>query len=281
MTNISPLCNELLGGHNAVQIAPSTFSLERINGFLQEAYSINARISELLSYLHTVKPSYLSTAPPPRRNAPRKPKDTQYLSNNQRDAIDAEAKSTLRDLNATINNLSQAESVRQQSETALQRKRRRKGGFGALGQWASGGGEADRTPAEKAEDARQNGVNTCRDGVVWYLQRHLESCSKVQSQMMEIRISGEIEKSRNALNLAKGATPSLDDSMLERDRRAEQTPSVPIDELDPSSAGGEQHLSQEQMQMFQQENRDMLKLYSDRLDQVRQVTEQARLSHYR
>lgn len=198
-------------------------------------------------------------------------RDAAYLNNNQREAIDAEAKSTLRDLNAAITNLSQAETIRQQSDAALAQKRRRKNGFTALGQWAAGGKERVRSDAEDAEDARQSGIKSCREGVIWYLQRHLGTCSQVQGQMMETRISAEIEKSRNALSLAKGTMPTQSGGAASshvKDLEHQDT-SMPVEELDRSYSLEEQDLSVEQMQLFQQENKDMLKLYSDRLDQVR------------
>lgn len=101
---------------------------------------------------------------------------------------------------------------------------------------------------------------------MWYLQRKLEDAGNVQGTMMEIRIQREVEKSKSVLWKSRAGN-------------------VPYEKFEPSSlpdgqdaegrnqsAGQdntETQLSQEQLQLFAQENQDMLKHYEDTLDQVR------------
>ncbi|KAI9652228.1 MAG: hypothetical protein M1831_007137 [Alyxoria varia] len=281
MSDITPDLDKALIKHGAPRTHRSPFSIAQINKFLKESYQINSRISELVSFLRSIRRPYLSTAPPPRQSKftsdanPSHNSET-YLTNPQRDAIDAEAKSTWRDIHAAISTISQAESVRYEAEVALIRKKRRKRGFGALGSWAAGGGEVDPSNDEKAEEERVQGVKEHREGVLWFLQRKLQECGRMQSSMMEIRITREMEKNKSVLSKARGYTAPGQD--FRRD---------PEDEDPWASQGGppglvngddmrdendfEPNLSHEQKQLFARENRDMLKHYEDRLDQVREA----------
>jgi len=151
--------------------------------------------------------------------------------------------------------------------------------FGALGQWASGGGATTKSPAEVEEEAKAMATKMHREGVIWYLQRKLEECGTVQSTMMEIRITREVEKSKSVLYKIRGSsqvpvwggdskdTPERD-SMGRAIRKSRQA-GVSIQDMDQRASGHE--LNEEQMQLFAQENQDMLKQYEDRLDQVRFV----------
>ena len=165
-----------------------------------------------MTYLRSVRRSYLSTAPPPRqsrfakvqaqhkRRTSREAQDEpQYLTNHQRDSIDAEAKATLREVNGAIKQLTNAEETRQATERALIGQRRRGRGLGVLGRWAAGGVDNERSAQEVEEDGRVADVATCRNSVIWFLQRALEECGRQQSSMMEIRINREVEKEKSIL----------------------------------------------------------------------------------
>ena len=115
------------------------------------------------------------------RKSSRDADEPQYLTDKQRDSIDSQAKTTWRDISAAITQLSKAEQTRQATETALVKGRRRKKGFGALGTWAAGGVEKERSPGEVEEDEKAASIAACREGVVWYLQRGLEECGMQQS----------------------------------------------------------------------------------------------------
>ena len=79
--------------------------------------------------------------------------------------------------------------------------------------------------------------------------------------MMEIRIQREVEKSKSVLYKAKNSSVAYSQSLdtasdSENAVAQEQEREVP-------------QLSQEQMELFAQENQDMMKHYQDTLDQVR------------
>ena len=191
------------------------------------------------------------------------------MTDNERASIDAEAKTVLRQLHSAVSRLSQVEQVRQDTLSNLALRKRAQGGLGALGRWAAGGAVTAKSPEEEMQEAQEKSFNAHREGVIWYLQRKLEEAGNLQGGMMEIRIQREVEKSK---------------SMLYKSRAA----NVPYEQLDPAmfpdgqttgggqkqgvaSGGAEQELSQEQLQLFAQENQDMLRHYEDTLDQVRLV----------
>lgn len=66
MANITSAFNAHLKAHNSVPVTHHAYNLNRIDSFLQEAYSINARIADLTRTLRSTRPAYLSTAPPAR-----------------------------------------------------------------------------------------------------------------------------------------------------------------------------------------------------------------------
>lgn len=166
------------------------------------------------------------------------------------------------------------EQVRQQAENALAYKKRAKRGLGALGRWAAGGAITAKSPEEELEEAKANTVKAHRESIIWYLQRALEECGRFQSSMMEIRLTREVEKSKSVLYKARGTMPATDDFSgmngaysAGTDHRGKTTH---IEEADPVTV--EQQLDPEQLQLFAQENQDLLKHYEDHLDQVRYVS---------
>ncbi|ORY09536.1 snare protein syntaxin-like protein 18/UFE1 [Clohesyomyces aquaticus] len=279
--DLTPTFNQALAAHDAPPVQPYVLRLQDLDEFLKEAYRIRTHIAELNVYLRSVRQSYLSSAHPPRRKQASRPttsstlpapdKDAKYLTDTQRTEIDAQAKQLLRELNVAINNLSDAEQVRQAAEATVALRKRAKAGLGALGRWAAGGAITAKSPAEELEEAKANAIKVHREGIIWYLQRRLEECGRFQSSMMEIRLTREVEKSKSVLYKARGTMPTLDDyagsngsSEGTKDYRG-KTSSL----NDAESLAVEEQLSPEQLQLFAQENQDMLKHYEDTLDQVR------------
>jgi len=238
----------------------------------------NSRIVELLTYVRAIRQPYLSTAPPPRRRLQEalnhNDHQPSYLTDKQRDEIDADAKAILRDLHAAVNVLSDAEKVRQQGDAALAEKRRKRHGLGVLGKWAAGGALTEKSAEEIAAEAKVNGIKAHREGVIWYLQQRLEQCGRMQSSMMRIRLDREVEKSKSILYKTRGSgpVPVWEDTMLAdvasgSKGKATQKGLPPQDS--GIGAGGDDQTSDEQMQLFAKENQDMLKHYENKLDQVR------------
>ncbi len=208
--------------------------------------------------------------------------ERRYLNGGQRDQIDAESKQLLRELNAAIRNLSDAEKLRQDTATTLLRRHRARNGLGALGRWASGVSAALQSPEEELAEAKASGINKHRESVLWYLRRHLEECGEFQRSMMEIRLTREVEKSKSILYKTSGSRDmstatelaeqgvhgmgSNDNRSSARRNYTESTGAL-LDETERRQI--EQQLSPEQLQLFAQENQELLKHYEDSLDQVR------------
>jgi len=239
-----------------------------------------AHIAELHTYLRSIRPSYLNTAHPSRRkqvtrsNASKSlPSADKDLTDNQRTEIDASAKQLIRELNHAIAGLHSTEQVRQDTETTVAVKKRARKGLGALGRWAAGGAITAKSPEEELQEAKANTIKAHRESIIWYLRRQLEECGRFQSSMMEIRLTREVEKSKSVLYKARGTMPPAEDysamngtSGSNKDYRGKAT-----FQQETESHAAEEQLSPEQLQLFAQENQDMLKHYEDHLDQVRYV----------
>ncbi|KAF2719498.1 hypothetical protein K431DRAFT_286621 [Polychaeton citri CBS 116435] len=286
MTDITPTLNICLQQKGASTILHKEYDINQINSFLQEAYNINARLTELTQELRAIRPSYLSTAPPSRRQRQQQHNRQQQLTDRERDEIDASSKQLLRQLNHGINGFKQAELIRLETQNSVALSKRAKGGLGALGRWAAGGAVLAKSSEEEREEAERAAVAAHRESVIYYLQRRLELASRVQSEMMEVRLGREVEKSKSILHksqLSAGAIPYAHDedgstsatgrmSVAEKRGSAGLANGVPAD--DDRSAGtvtaaSAQTLSPEQMQIFAEENADLLKHYEDQLGQVR------------
>ncbi|MCJ1284544.1 hypothetical protein MMC26_003877 [Xylographa opegraphella] len=301
MTDITQRLDKALSSHNAHVNQHIRNRLDVRDEFLREAYRINASVFSVYRYLSSIRQSYLSTSLPPHRNrlaisrthsattdrpvATHSPagKDRQYFTDAQRDQIDAESKATLRDLNAGIRQLEEAEQLQRNTETTLAEGKRARYGLGALGRWAAGDmGVVQRTPEEALEVARQETIRIHRESVIWYLRKKLGEAAELQSAMMQTRLDREVEKSKSVLYKTRGAanrgsTPGDSGDTMDllgaggisgnvpRTAKHRSGPSA----IDDGERKIEQTLSPEQVQQFAQENSDMLKHYEDTLDKVR------------
>ncbi|KAI9710093.1 MAG: hypothetical protein M1820_002895 [Bogoriella megaspora] len=289
MADTTPQFNELLREHGATPIQYQQYDISRLDEFLKEAYSINSRLAELNNYLRSIRQAYLSATHPPRRkqaahndstDATRGAgTDRRYLTDEQRTEIDAEAKRLLRDLNATIKRLSDTEQQRQSIQTQVALKKRSQHGLGALGRWAAGGAITAKSQEETLDEDKANTLSKHRDSVVWFLQRQLEVCVMVQSAMMEARLTREMEKNKSILYKASGngsaslsatvdtGIRSANGSISRASAGSTYQPTSPSASFSIDSE--QQQLEPEQLQMFEEENKGMLKHYEDTLDQVR------------
>ncbi len=281
MADITPDFNVCLKARGTQPVLKQEYDLNRINLFLQEAYSINARIADLTRELRSVRAAYLSTAPSARKRTLgghdayvglRKP-----LTDSEREAIDAQSKQLLRQLNGAITGLKQAEDVRNQAADSVALSKRARGGLGALGRWAAGGAVTAKSPEEEREEAERKTIAAVRESIILYLQQRLEEAGRVQSEMMEIRLTREVEKSKSVLYKSRvsGGIPYAQDedmngmSMLGSTAQAGKRQKNLGMPNGSSSSPAEEALSQEQIQLFASENADLLKHYEDQLDQVR------------
>ncbi|KAI1373263.1 hypothetical protein F4677DRAFT_225905 [Hypoxylon crocopeplum] len=272
MTDLTPIFNGFLKQHETS--TRRSFSLDNLDDFLKEAYRINSHIASLHADLRNIRRSYLSTAQPRKTLIPSAQKDrqSQPLSDKQREEIDANSKKMLRELNASIRRLADVEQARSEIESRVIQKKFARG-LGAIGAWAAGGTLASKSTEHIAAEQRANNISAHRDGVLWLLRHRLQECVKTQQDMMEIRLMREMEKSRSVLAKSRRQDVSLvaignmhePGSPVESKRRASQA--LPPDETPSFTPAGD--LTEEQIQMFERDNQDMLKHYESTLDQVR------------
>jgi syntaxin 18 len=124
-----------------------------------------------------------------------------------------------------------------------------------------------------------------RDGVVWFLQKRLERAGELQRSMVEIRVQREVERSRSILYKARGnGMAGLIDSVGVtggdfggggQSSNAAASSSMAGIDMDREEYERQQRqametmLSPEQVQMFESEQREMLKHYSENLNKIR------------
>ncbi len=194
------------------------------------------------------------------------------LTDRDREEIDANAKMNLRDLNAHIRALEDAEQLRQNTEAALLRKRLSHG-LGVLGSWAAGDGARSEQAALEAV-ARQLGAH--RESVIWFLRTRLQETARTQQRMMETRLTREMEKNRSVLAKARGpsvavgvhATTSHSGGRPPLANATIGTTGLPWQEEEERKPPLE-NITDAQMHMFEKGNQDMLKHLESTLDKVR------------
>lgn len=249
---------------------------------IPNAHHQTSLVAQLHSELRNLRQAYLSTAAPRKthlhtsaRNGSSQPV---YLTDRDREEIDANAKATLRDLNARIRALEDAEQLRQSTETALIQKKYARG-LGALGSWAAGGGPlgSSKSKEHAAAEAVARQLGAHRESVIWYLRQRLQETARTQQAMMETRLTREMEKNRSVLAKARSST-GLDTGNHFGSRRRSgsvvqgNTSHLPVDEYERKSAVPTQDLTDEQIQMFEKGNQDMVKHFESTLDKVRYGT---------
>jgi syntaxin 18 len=181
-------------------------------------------------------------------------------------------KQMLRTLNASIRNLADAEQVRHETATTLLHKKYGRG-LKLVGAWAAGGGPRSKSAEQATAEDRENTISTHRESVLWLLRQRLQECVKAQQDMMEIRISREMEKNRSVLAKARGpdvptlASIAAETSNPRESKKLSANQALPPDTT--SSYNPAEELSEEQIQMFEQDNKEMLKHYESTLDQVK------------
>ncbi|KAJ5814231.1 SNARE-complex protein Syntaxin-18 N-terminal [Penicillium pulvis] len=297
MTDLTPTLSQLVSSKHG-PIIPSQKALrpstETADEFLKEAYRINSHIQSLLQYLQSIRHAYLTTTAPQRRNQntstrqPHSPPPTsQHLTEPERDAVDSSTALLLRDLAASISNLASAETLRQDTEATILRKRYGHSAAGALlFRWAGGGGPGDDEDAQgksaeqvHAEESAR-ALRTVRESVLWLLRRGLEGAASVQRGMVEKRIERVREKEKSVLYKAagkaaakSGSGTSAQGGLSERQNYNEKSPaSLPTPDAvhlsEADTARIEAQLSPEQLQLFAEENDTMLRHYEDTLSKV-------------
>lgn len=300
--DLTPLFNDALSKHNAPVIPSGRKPPPPSDEFLKEAYKIESHISNLTRFLLSIRQSYLSTARAPLPGRIRRTNsgssiasfegsgERRYLTDKERDAIDAEAKTVIRESITVIQNLEAAEKIRIDTERIQYQKQKRRLDFGKV---LNGGWKSilidEETEKEDKEDEQMKAVRLHREGVIWLLKNRLERASEIQREQQETRVMRQVEKSKSMLYKVAGAgtlgsaTPGgsrpgssagpsasdvYRDGVLPKQSGAKQWGEM--NGLPPEEQQDiEKILSPEQLQIFAKENQDMMKYYEDTLDQVR------------
>ncbi|KAL8716505.1 MAG: hypothetical protein Q9225_006168 [Loekoesia sp. 1 TL-2023] len=285
MADLTPTLNDLLQSHNAHLIRRKSHRPPLKDEFLKEAYTIKSHIASLSTYLLSVRHAYLRIDPPPRlqqhNHRKHNPKESNptYFTNPQRDQLDAESKPLLRSLHASIHQLEEAETLRQETARKLQQHKhsRRYGFSGALGRWAAGDRDdgSALSPEEQWEKLGRETLTAWRESVIWYLRKKLEEAGEVQRGMMEKRVQREVERSKSVLYKSRGmkwVDVGLDTLGGELIGKGGMNGYVGHGEValeEEERKRGDGGLSEEQVQALKEENEGMLRHYEDTLDQVR------------
>lgn len=188
------------------------------------------------------------------------------LTDREREEVDANAKQMIRELNASIRAVDDAEQLRRETAAAVLRKTYGSA-LGALGSWASGGGTAltGKTAEHAAAEARAQQTEMHRDSVLWFLRQRLEQCCRTQQDMMETRLTRELEKSRGFL-----AAPASDFADFAQATRSAGGGASGADAAAAYGSGNE-GLTEDQVQMFEEGNQDMMKHFESTLAKVQYV----------
>ncbi|KAA8910884.1 hypothetical protein FN846DRAFT_493748 [Sphaerosporella brunnea] len=243
MSDITPLFSTLLTQRSAAPIPPNRQPPAPADEFLKEAYRIATHIASLTRHLQSTRQSYLSTARAPVSRLPTSSTTGAYLTDAQRDALDAETKKIIRSTLSLILRLESAEKVRVQTETKIFQKKH----SSLKSLW---GDES----AKEREEAAMKIVAAHRESLIWFLKNRLEKASEEQRERQEIRLQRQIERGKSLLHKAPAGVKVAGAARvnLEEEERRE------VEALSP-----------DQLRIFEKENEGMLKHYEDTLEQVR------------
>ncbi|TPR09849.1 SnoaL-like domain family protein [Aspergillus niger] len=136
MTDLTPTFSELLRSKSpSSKLSTGYMTTEIADEFLKEAYRINNHITSLLSYLHTIRPSYLSLTTKPTTKQQHQHQQPEILDDTARDTITTTTSTLLSNLSTSITTLSAAENLRQET---VSRSITQRFGKGLLAKWAGG-----------------------------------------------------------------------------------------------------------------------------------------------
>lgn len=254
-------------------------------------------ISSLQRYITSIRPAYLALEPldwlrPETTASHHPPSPTEKgLTDDERHQINHSITKFIREYELAISNLASAEALRQQTQaTVLRRKFPLKNS--RLWKWAAGGGARQSAKSQEQEtlEAIEATLTTVRENVLWSLRRGLEVAIEMQREMVERRIQQVQQQEFDMMKMISrkkepsisipGAMPFLNDEE-ERTRAGTQDFAYMPDVRDIRGKGGDldaqataelqTEMSQEQLQIFEQENQGLLQSYEDTLSKVQYV----------
>ncbi|KAG9242556.1 hypothetical protein BJ878DRAFT_164014 [Calycina marina] len=266
MADLTPLIHELFKKHDAP--IRSSLSVQRIDSFIKEATTINSQIKNLSAYLKSIREAYLDKSTRPLRRL--KDNTRKHLSDRDREEIDATSKQSLRELNAGVSQLAAAEKMRDEAGNAIMLKKYRRLHIGGMiGNWAAGEKGSFKSFEQEQEEQKSGTMRTHRGQVILYLRERLAECAQLQAAMMQKRLDRAIQKQRLEA-LKHRAVPMLDFAGVNESQSPKKRAKF-VEETERVEHEYQNEPSAEQLQMFEQDNQEMLKLYESNLDQVKTV----------
>ena len=200
-----------------------------------------------------------------------------HLDDSQRESIDSQTSAVLREINGNITNLSSAVSIQYDTSTKLLEKKYGKPS-GVLWKWAAGDGDvpdAGKGAQQLDNEGRMKTTKSFREGVLWYLNKNLETALGTQQEMVEIRLDRERQRQMSVLYDQRNSNVKLqrEPEMVNGeygniDLRGHDTYNPASD---PYAQSQGQELSEEQMQLFEEENRGLFEHLNDQLAKVTQA----------
>ncbi|GKZ16538.1 hypothetical protein AbraIFM66951_000229 [Aspergillus brasiliensis] len=288
MTDLTPTLSSLLSSKSpSSKLSTGYMTTEIADEFLKEAYRINNHITSLLSYLQTIRPSYLSLTTTSKHPHPQ-PKshqrnNTEVLDDTARDTITTTTSNLLSNLSTSITTLSAAENLRQ--ETVARGIKTRFPGKGILARWA--GGETLTSPAgdnnegkeaeQVIEEEKERILKNVRESVLFYLRIKLGDVVNQQRDMVEKRIERVRERERSVLYKTSSSSSSKNggwgnvDASWRGDTASAAGGGVSggVVTMDANEVKEiEKQLTPQQLQLFEEENDSLVKYFEDVVGKV-------------
>lgn len=260
--------DELLKQHGAPKTRGS-ITADQIDEYTKEAYRIYHRIASLLKYLRSIRQAYLSTAQPP-RTARRDPKAL-FLTDYDRDQVDAKTGRLIRELRSTIQEHERAQTLFQGTQQALIRKQ-----YGspltALGKWAPSGSIV-KSPEQQAAEERLEAQSLHRHDILWFLEHWLRQPVEIWTDMKKTRVMRQMEKDRSVLARTKmrERSDAFQKLALGENGSSGGGQGISAVQLEEEQKDLDERLTPEKLQMFEKANQDMLKLHESKLDKINQA----------
>ncbi|KAJ2097362.1 hypothetical protein IW146_010200 [Coemansia sp. RSA 922] len=235
------------------------------NIFLAEAYIIARHLSALRARIVDIRPAYLNLQTRHKQAASR-PAGKQglgrlapmRLTDPERDEIDRGIKTAVKQMLNKIQSLNELgeaelESVDDTVSASVLLKRL----VGALDPRKAGGhGTESGTRPELTPLGRRDTLAAHQSSVVWWLNSTLQKTNKVHAEMQELHLRQKLERQRGILSQAR-ARPTAPSSGERSDGREN-------DEV-------LRHLSEQELQQLQMENKNMVEEFESALDKIRET----------
>ncbi|KAJ1644620.1 hypothetical protein J3B02_005381 [Coemansia erecta] len=247
------------------------------NAFMAEAYIIAKHIQSLRVQIVEVRPAYLNLQQSRQHRAGLGRHGAARLSDPERDEIDQGIKLAIKQMlskiqslgqlaDATLDKISDKEGEKADSARVLLKRL-----VGALDP-RNAGKQSDSTADGSVLPlalSKRDIVAAHQSSVIWWLNSLLQKTNKVHAEMQELYLRQKLERQRGLV------------SRQQQQQQQQQKDVSPIKSGEAGRADSEQaqkdqeemlsHLSQQELQMLQEENRSMLNQFESALDQVRET----------